>query len=47
MNKDYPEELDEFRKAEYRAEKKQSLAEERKAAKAQARKESLVNPRRK
>lgn len=47
MNKDYPEELDEFRRAEYRDYKKQSLAEERKAAKAQARRESLVNPRRK
>ena len=47
MNKDHPDELDEFRRAEYRAEKKRSLAEERKASKAQARKESLVNPRRK
>lgn len=47
MNKDYPEDLDEFRRAEYRDYKKQSVAEERKAAKAQARKESLVNPRRK
>lgn len=47
MNKDYPEDLDEFRRAEYRAEKKRSTAEERKATKALARKESLVNPRRK
>lgn len=47
MNKDYPEELDEFRRAECRDYKKRSLAEERKAAKEQARKESLVNPRRK
>lgn len=47
MNKDYPEELDEFRRAEYLAEKKRSWDEERKAAKAQARKESIVNPRRK
>lgn len=47
MNKDYPTYVDELREAEYRDYKKQSLAEERKAAKAQARKDSLVNPRRK
>ena len=47
MNKDYPQELDELRRGEYQNYKVLSREQERKAAKAQARKDSLVNPRRK